>query len=89
VSFNIPVAIYTPYIVLNYMEVLWVTCENPVFASTKNEFSDNMVDPKFVMHYSERLFTQFWKKAEAILHTGEKIYYFLTTPLACSTGRHP
>jgi len=40
-----------------------------VFTSTKkNEFYDNMVDSKFVMRYSERLLTQFWKKA--ILHKG-------------------
>jgi len=40
-----------------------------VFTSTKK----NMVNPKFVMHYSERLLTQFWKKAEAISHRGKNI----------------
>jgi len=32
-----------------------------------------MVNPKFVMCYSERLLTQFWKKAEAISHKGKNI----------------
>jgi len=45
-----------------------------VFTSTKkNEFYDNMADPKFVMHYSEKLLAQFWKKAEAISHRGKNI----------------
>jgi len=62
-----------------------------VFTSTKkNDFYDNMVDTKYVMRYNERLLTQFWKKAEAISHKREKIYYLcLTTVLTWSTGRHP
>jgi len=61
-----------------------------VFTSTKkNEFYNNMVDTKSVMHYNEKLLAQFWKKAEAISHR-EKIYYScLTTVLAWSTGRPP
>jgi len=45
-----------------------------VFTSTKkNEFYDNKVDSKFVMLYSKRLLTQFWKKAEAILNKGKNM----------------
>jgi len=45
-----------------------------VFTSTKkNDFYDNMVDTKYVMHCNEKLLTQFWKKAEAISHRGKNI----------------
>jgi len=45
-----------------------------VFMSTKkNDFYDNMVDTKYVMHYNERLLAQFWKKAKAISHRGKNI----------------
>jgi len=44
-----------------------------VFTSTKkNEFYDNMVNPKFVKSYSEMLLAQFWKKAKAISHRRKK-----------------
>jgi len=45
-----------------------------VFTSTKkNEFYDNIVNIKFVMHNNEKLLAQFWKKAEAILHRRKNI----------------
>jgi len=47
-----------------------------LFVSTstkKNDLYDNMVGTKYVMHYNERLLTQFWKKAEAISHRGKNI----------------
>jgi len=42
-------------------------------STKKNEFYDNMVNPKFVMCYSERLLTQFWKKAKIISHREKNI----------------
>jgi len=49
-----------------------------VFMSTKkNDFYDNMVDTKYVMHYNERLLAQFWKKAKAILHREKNILLLL------------
>jgi len=45
-----------------------------VFTSTKkNDFYNDMVDTKYVMHYNEKLLAQFWKKAEAISHRGKNI----------------
>jgi len=45
-----------------------------VFTSTKkNDFYENMVGTKHVMHYSEKLLALFWKKAEAISHRGKNI----------------
>jgi len=45
-----------------------------VFTSTKkNDFDNDMVDTKYVMHYNERLLAQFWKTAEAISHRGKNI----------------
>jgi len=45
-----------------------------VFTSTKkNDFYNDMVDTKYVMHYNEKLLAQFWKMAEAISHRGKNM----------------
>jgi len=45
-----------------------------IFTSTKkNNFYNNMVNTKFVMHYNEKLLAQIWKKAEAISNRRKNI----------------
>jgi len=41
----------------------------------QNGFFDNMVDSRFVMRYNEKLLTQYWKRAQAIVHKKKNILF--------------